>query len=470
MSDEGYSGAFLERPALAEIRELVRARKIDAVLVHDIDRLSRKLAHQMILQDEFERFGVRLECLTTPHSDSPESKLMMHVKGVVAEYEREKIRERTMRGRVEKLRQGFVMTARRPYGYEYRGKADGDRGSLRVIEEEAAVVRRIFADSIRGLGLRTIAYSLTSEGIKPQRGERWGANSIRRILRNPVYTGQARCNFYRWLKDPETGKKRLIERPESDWIMVQVPPIIDRSVFDAASLGLARNSEVLSGRPSNHYALRGLVWCAVCGRRLNGSTSDSGAHREYRCVGRDRVRNAGIPCGVTIATNKVEMVVLDGLREMLLGGGLKRLIRDHVASLAPKVDTTEVRNHIEKLRAKESRIVSMMLDAELESHQAAMKAELRQIATTRGTLEAQLREADMAGRLVDVDALCREAAKRVENLAHENRQAFFQHLVRRVEVNPGVEVRVQCVLRGGGQNRIDHVDDWAAGVRQNDAG
>jgi site-specific DNA recombinase len=97
--DEGASGTELHRPALARLREALRLRVMDGVLVHDPDRLARKLAHQLLLTEEIERAGVRLEYLTTPRSDTPESRLLEHIKGVVAEYEREKIKERTRRGR-----------------------------------------------------------------------------------------------------------------------------------------------------------------------------------------------------------------------------------------------------------------------------------------------------------------------------------------------------------------------------------
>src|SRR5262245_66626515 len=93
--DDGYSSATLERPALTRLRDAAKAGAFQIALVHDPDRLSRRLAHQLLLSDELERAGVRLEYLTTPRTDTPEGRLLGHVKGVIAEYEREKSRERT---------------------------------------------------------------------------------------------------------------------------------------------------------------------------------------------------------------------------------------------------------------------------------------------------------------------------------------------------------------------------------------
>jgi site-specific DNA recombinase len=90
--DDDASGATLDRPALGRLREAIRAGAFDLVLIHDVDRLARRLALQMLILEEFERAGVRVEFLTTPRDDSPEGQLLLNVKAVVAEYERLKIR------------------------------------------------------------------------------------------------------------------------------------------------------------------------------------------------------------------------------------------------------------------------------------------------------------------------------------------------------------------------------------------
>ena len=126
--DDGYSGATLDRPALDRLREAVRARAFDVVLVHDPDRLSRKLAHQLLLVEELERAGVGLEYFTTPREDTPEGRLLLNVKGVVAEYEREKIRERTTRGKKQKARSKLVPTGPWPYGYRLDTTRPGGLG------------------------------------------------------------------------------------------------------------------------------------------------------------------------------------------------------------------------------------------------------------------------------------------------------------------------------------------------------
>src|SRR5712691_5860647 len=96
---DDYAGTSLNRPQFTQLRDLVRQRLVQAVVVHDLDRLSRKLAHQLLLSDEVEQAGVTLHVVTMPtHDKTPETQLLSNVRGIIAEYERAKILERPMRG------------------------------------------------------------------------------------------------------------------------------------------------------------------------------------------------------------------------------------------------------------------------------------------------------------------------------------------------------------------------------------
>jgi site-specific DNA recombinase len=96
-SGTNVSGAILERPALTRLREAVREKRVDTVLVYDLDRLSRDIAHQFLLVGELERAGARVEFLQMPREDSMHRRLFFTMRAGFAEFERELIRERTMR-------------------------------------------------------------------------------------------------------------------------------------------------------------------------------------------------------------------------------------------------------------------------------------------------------------------------------------------------------------------------------------
>jgi site-specific DNA recombinase len=174
ISREELSGASLERPGLQRLRELVRTRAVTAVIVYDLDRLSRRLRHQSLLLDEMERCSVAFHVVASPIEDPPEGMLLTHVRGAMAEYERAKIKERTTRGRQGQAKAGHVWGGVVPLGYRYVSKPHG--GEYIIDEDEAALVRRMYRLCLDGLTMRAIALRLTEERIPTamDRGHRGG--------------------------------------------------------------------------------------------------------------------------------------------------------------------------------------------------------------------------------------------------------------------------------------------------------
>ena len=116
--DDGYSGAVLARPGLDRLRDAVKAREVDRVLVTAPDRLARNYVHQMVLLEEWAKAGCAAEFLDRPMSDDPHDHLLLQIRGAVAEYERTLIAERMRRGRLAKLRAGLLLPwTYAPYGY-----------------------------------------------------------------------------------------------------------------------------------------------------------------------------------------------------------------------------------------------------------------------------------------------------------------------------------------------------------------
>src|SRR3990167_9014022 len=142
---DGYSGAILVRPGLERVRDLAAEGHIQAVLVHSPDRLSRKYAYQVLLMEEFARHGVEAVFIKSPQSETPEGQLLLQFQGMIAEYERAQIQERTRRGKIHRAKQGHVsiMTGS-PYGYRYIKKKDGLPAYYEVNESEAEVVRSVY--------------------------------------------------------------------------------------------------------------------------------------------------------------------------------------------------------------------------------------------------------------------------------------------------------------------------------------
>jgi site-specific DNA recombinase len=192
--DDGFSGSTLVRPALERLRDRVAEGAIDRLYVHSPDRLARKYAWQVLLLDELRKHGVTVVFLNAPAGTTAEDELLVQVQGMIAEYERAKILERSRRGKIHRARQGEVgPPGTAPYGFAYVKKRDGAPASYQVLLHEAKVVRDIFrAFAVEQKSISEIARELSARDVPTRRGAaRWGRPTVWTILRNPAYMGKA---------------------------------------------------------------------------------------------------------------------------------------------------------------------------------------------------------------------------------------------------------------------------------------
>jgi DNA invertase Pin-like site-specific DNA recombinase len=146
-ADEGETGKTLNRPGLESLRQAIADGLIDCVVILDPDRFSRKLSHQLLLTEEFEKAGVELVFVNFEWQDSPEGRLFYSIRGAVSEYEREKITERMKRGQMQKAKQGRPPIGVYHYGYDY----DPNTETISINKREAKVVKHIYNSLIQGM-------------------------------------------------------------------------------------------------------------------------------------------------------------------------------------------------------------------------------------------------------------------------------------------------------------------------------
>src|SRR5260370_4905997 len=123
--DEGYSGATLERPGLERVRDLAAEGQVQVVLAYAPDRLSRKYAYQILLIEELARHGVETRFVKAPQSATAEDQLLVQFQGMIAEYERAQILERSRRRKRYPARSaGVSVLSGAPYCYRYIRQTD----------------------------------------------------------------------------------------------------------------------------------------------------------------------------------------------------------------------------------------------------------------------------------------------------------------------------------------------------------
>jgi site-specific DNA recombinase len=306
--DDGYSGASLIRPGLEALRDLAAQGQIEAALVYAPDRLSRKYAYQVLLGEEFARCGVSLVFLKSPTGETPEDQLLVQFQGMIAEYERAQIAERTRRGKRHKAQQGLVnVLSGAPYGYRYVKKSDDADAYYEINETEAEIVRLIFdAYTQQGLSINAIARLLNERQIPTRTTTtRWERSTVWGILRNPAYQGKAcfgktelrpRQRITRPLRQRNRLPSRNSanhERPRQDWIEIPVPALVGEEVFALAQEQLEKNKHHSPRRTIEPTLLQGMLVCHHCGYGLYRTAARTSRRKlyYYRCLGSDAYRH-----------------------------------------------------------------------------------------------------------------------------------------------------------------------------------
>ena len=315
--DDGYSGATLIRPALERLRDCVALQGIDQLYVHSPDRLARKYAYQVLIIDEFQRAGVDIIFLNRNLGQSPEDDLLLQVQGMIAEYERAKIMERSRRGKRYAAKNGQIsVLSGAPYGYRYISKQEGDgQANYDIIPDEARIVRQIFnwigKDRI---SIGEVCRRLMEANECTRSGKAtWDRSTIWGILKNPAYKGTAA--FGKTKNVPLRPKLRsqrgaqlqprrpasVENTPKDEWITIPVPALVTEDLFEVAQQQLEENRQ----RARQHkrgatHLLQGLLECAQCkyayyGKSISNKAS-KGKRRNYayyRCIGTDAYRFGG---------------------------------------------------------------------------------------------------------------------------------------------------------------------------------
>ena len=478
-SDEGISGARLDRPALDRLRDAARRGEFDAVVILSPDRLARNYAHQWLLIEEFAKLHTQVIFLQNPFGDSPQGKLLIQMQGMMAEYERAQIAERTRRGRLEKARRGeFMPWAYRCYGYRYLPKRHGCAAQVIIEPSEAEVVRALYRAVVEEqLSCRQITKRLNASNTSTPTGKNdvWQLATVRNILTNRVYAGQARYNYRRpvvpqnrkraehQLRSLKTGRSY---RAESEWIWSEAPAIITVALFEKTQLQLRRNAATarkMYQPTSGRYLLRTLVKCGECGLGMVGirhlSTCKKYDYLYYKCSGHaPLIVGRPTKCLATLVrAERLDAVVWQALEQLLRNPSVIPHLHQTWAAAkqqtlsgleAQQVQLLQRRQRLEHqdqrlLDAYQAEIISLR---ELQMRRQKLTATLQQIEQDSRQLDHTRQQSIQWQQVIDNATTFRQLlGTNLEQLSFEERQAIAQCLISKV-VLTGEDVEVHFVL------------------------
>lgn len=318
---ETYSGLTLERPKLNELRDLVRSEAVDVVVCFCLDRLSRDPGHGVIIIQELDKHGIKLETVTEDVDNSELGKLISYIRGFASKLEAEKIKERTMRGKRAKAKAGRITCggSAKLYGYDYH-KATPEIGGRRTINEEEAIwVRRVyqwFVDDC--ISSTAITFRLRKLAAPTKLGGLWCRAAVINILKNPAYIGKT----YAFT----TVDGRPFSKAREEWIEIPdaTPAIISNELFEAAQQQLKLNAKKSARNVKRQYLLRGHIACKRCGRSyysgytFDGRRGDLVATRRYSCTGKLRIVQPVHLCdNPSWNADKLETIVWQRIEDIL---------------------------------------------------------------------------------------------------------------------------------------------------------
>jgi site-specific DNA recombinase len=465
--DDGYSGATLVRPALERLRDVAAAGAIDRVYIHSPDRLARKYAYQVLLIDELRRCGIEVVFLNHQLGQTPEDELLLQVQGMVAEYERAKILERSRRGKLHAARRGSVnVLGGAPYGYRYVSRQEGaGQASYEIVLEEARVVRQIFEWVGQDrFSIGEVRRRLQRNGIPTRTGKSyWDSATIWGVLKNPAYKGMAaygktrtgpmRPRLRTQRGDPDQPRRAVSTYavPREQWHYIPVPAIVSEALFDSVQEQLVENKKRnRKGKRGVRHLLQGLLVCKKCGYAYYGKpislSAGKGKRRSYayyRCTGTDAYRFGGqrVCDNKQVRTDLLEEAVWQDVRLLLtdpqrvekeykrrltdkkkhvgwntteqlhalikkVKRGMARLVDAYQDGLIDKIEFEP------RMRKAKERLGKLQAEAKRQTDEHAQQRELRQVIghmkEFASNVKSNLKEADWMMRREIIRALVRE--------------------------------------------------------------
>jgi len=486
-ADEGFSGATLVRPALERLRDRAAEGAFEVLLCHAPDRLARRYAYQVLLLEELARAGVEVVfACGGERSGSPEDELLRQFQGMIAEYERAQIRERTRRGKLHRARSGHqAVMSGAPYGYRFVRKTDITDGYWEIVDSEAEVVREVFRRYIEDdCSIADLARWLTGQAIPTRKGKGvWDRSTVWGMLRNPAYRGQAAYGKTKVTdrhgkptrttraRGERRGRRQVrADEPVEQWLFIAVPPLITDETFALAQQRLQRNAHFAKRNTRQPGPLQGLVVCRECGYSCYRTSTRTSKQKivYYRCIGQDNWRHVGgrVCHSRPIRADELEPLVWSEVRRLLEDPTLVRAEIDRrLHALRSEHPATRRRETLERDLTRTGAALERLIEAyqeqlisldELRARMPSLRKRQSTLQAQLDALDGELHDAETFLKLADtLEAFLGRLADGLDQLSLEDQQRILRLIVREVLVggdHDKITIRHSIPTPTGGPN------------------
>ena len=412
-SDDGVSGSMpvARRSNGGRLIADALSNRFDVLLVESLDRLSRDQVEQESIIRRFEHRGIIIIGVSDGYDSRMDGrKIMRGVRGLINELYLDDLRHKTHRGQEGQVARGFLAGGK-SYGYNIIKTDAGSRPEIN--EKEAHWVKWIFTKYSEGWSARKIAVELNRQCIPSPRSGTWAVSGIYGspakgcgILNNEMYVGRYIWNRSQWVKDPDTGARQRICRPESEWKITEMPElrIVDDSLWQAVRNRMGAPGKKIIGRKATTL-FGGLMTCPYCGGSIVAVNA-----RSYGCTKR-KDRGETVCKGILFPRAEADKNLMNILQDAMLTDDAIHEIETQVhAILASRQkeqhqqDNT-AENRLKELNAEINRLVDAIASMGLSN---ALKSRLQAAETERDALQSRQRLQKVASRpMHETDILSR---------------------------------------------------------------
>lgn len=428
-SDDGVSGSMPieSRPGSRALMDLAADGGFDVLVIEALDRFSRDVVDQERMVRRLEHHLIAIVGVVDGYSSSFEGREMYRVmRGAMNQQLLRDIAKKTHRGLAGQISRGFHAGGI-SYGYksvvvgvDARGEPIGHR--LEVDPEPARWVRWIFEQFAEGQSAQAIAHELNRLGIPSTRGSTWAVSAIfgarlkgSGILNNEIYIGRYIWNRSKWVKNPDTGRRQRLDRPEAEWITAERPElrIIDDALWGRvrARMDRPRLAGGTQGKGQQPRTLfGGLMACGLCGGAMIAINAWS-----YGCAAR-KDRGPSVCAGVSAPRKAVDARLLTAAREDLLSPESMVEFHARVAQVVAERDRLQggdagkVRARLVELAGEIERLVDAVVKS---GHSPAIQKRLQAAEEEQARLRGQI-AAWKPGKVVSAASLAKYRQKVLE--------------------------------------------------------